>query len=103
MTETARYRAYIDLLVQRLDMAMRERAALTKQLDAQVIATHVADRKAQAAQRGIILCPICCENPRDRIFSPCSHIVSCHTCAPSLSSCPICRAPIATATPAFLA
>ena len=36
------------------------------------------------------LCVICMENERSRVTLPCSHLVLCGTCAPRVSSCPIC-------------
>ncbi|KAG6513910.1 hypothetical protein ZIOFF_024247 [Zingiber officinale] len=43
------------------------------------------------------VCPICLTNPRDMAFG-CGHMViyTCKECGATLSTCPMCRAPIAT-------
>ena len=35
-------------------------------------------------------CPVCMDLPTDTVFIPCGHM-TCETCAPELSVCPICR------------
>ena len=36
-------------------------------------------------------CLICLDNPKDSVFNPCGHYVSCNNCAIKLKKCPMCR------------
>lgn len=47
-------------------------------------------------------CKICLKNEVEMLFLPCSHLVSCATCAVCLSRCPICRAGIRGTTRFYL-
>ncbi|XP_014774540.1 putative inhibitor of apoptosis isoform X1 [Octopus bimaculoides] len=37
------------------------------------------------------LCKICLDEELSVVFLPCGHLVSCASCAPALSNCPVCR------------
>ena len=43
-------------------------------------------------------CIVCVDNPREAVFVPCGHLVSCLTCASNLidQGCPMCRGDIVT-------
>ena len=41
-----------------------------------------------------MLCKVCMEKDISTLFLPCSHLVCCDDCAPSLRNCPICRTAI---------
>lgn len=48
------------------------------------------------------LCKICYAEELGVVFLPCGHIVACVKCAPSLSTCAVCRKPFAATVRAFL-
>lgn len=48
------------------------------------------------------LCKICYAEELGVVFLPCGHIVACVKCAPSLSTCAVCRQPFAATVRAFL-
>ncbi|XP_076466319.1 E3 ubiquitin-protein ligase XIAP-like [Babylonia areolata] len=41
------------------------------------------------------LCKICCDREVSIVYLPCGHLVTCGTCAPTVSTCPVCRVTIA--------
>ena len=41
-----------------------------------------------------MLCKICMDKDISTLFLPCSHLVCCDTCAPTVHDCPICRTAI---------
>lgn len=48
------------------------------------------------------LCKICYNAELGVVFLPCGHMVACVRCAPSLSTCPVCRQPFTHTVRAFL-
>lgn len=48
------------------------------------------------------LCKICYMEELGVVFLPCGHIVACVKCAPSLSTCAVCRQPFSATVRAFL-
>ncbi|KAJ1079876.1 hypothetical protein NDU88_000108 [Pleurodeles waltl] len=48
------------------------------------------------------MCKICMDNQVSIVFVPCGHLVVCRECAPSLTQCPICRAPIRGSVRTFM-
>ncbi|XP_049810845.1 death-associated inhibitor of apoptosis 1-like [Schistocerca nitens] len=48
------------------------------------------------------ICKICFQEEMGVLFLPCGHIVACVKCAPSLSSCAVCRKPVSATVRAFL-
>lgn len=48
------------------------------------------------------LCQICFVEERGVVFLPCGHLVACVRCAPSLSTCAVCRQPLTGTVRAFL-
>lgn len=48
------------------------------------------------------ICQICFQEERGVLFLPCGHIVACVKCAPSLSTCAVCRQPFSGTVRAFL-
>jgi hypothetical protein len=47
-------------------------------------------------------CQICFMEKRAVVFLPCGHLVACVKCAPSLSTCAVCRQPFTATVRAFL-
>ncbi|UJR26643.1 hypothetical protein I4U23_007960 [Adineta vaga] len=43
-----------------------------------------------------IECLVCSDNKRDTLFQPCSHIVTCHTCASRVKKCLLCKENVQT-------
>jgi hypothetical protein len=43
-----------------------------------------------------IECLVCSDNKRDTLFQPCSHIVTCHSCASRVKKCLICKENVQT-------
>ena len=39
-------------------------------------------------------CVICSDNPRELVFNPCGHAISCETCGSRMKKCLLCRASI---------
>ncbi|MPC46956.1 Baculoviral IAP repeat-containing protein 7-B [Portunus trituberculatus] len=39
-------------------------------------------------------CVVCLDNEYGAIFMPCTHLVTCPSCAATLSTCPVCRTPV---------
>ncbi|XP_023710490.2 baculoviral IAP repeat-containing protein 2 [Cryptotermes secundus] len=48
------------------------------------------------------VCQICFVEERGVVFLPCGHLVACVKCAPSLSTCAVCRQPFSGTVRAFL-
>ena len=48
-------------------------------------------KQLESAKNEIIACKICCIKPRQVVFYPCTHVVSCNDCHSQLLKCPICR------------
>ena len=48
------------------------------------------------------VCQICFQEERGVLFLPCGHLVACVKCAPSLSTCAVCRQPFSGTVRAFL-
>jgi len=48
-------------------------------------------------------CKICLEKEASIVFLPCGHLCSCENCAPALSVCAVCRAPIQGLVKTYLA
>ncbi|PSN55309.1 Death-associated inhibitor of apoptosis 1 [Blattella germanica] len=48
------------------------------------------------------ICLICFQEERGVLFLPCGHLVACVKCAPSLSTCAVCRQPFSGTVRAFL-
>jgi len=48
------------------------------------------------------VCQICFMEERGVVFLPCGHLVACVRCAPSLSTCAVCRQPFTGTVRAFL-
>ncbi|MBJ23812.1 MAG: hypothetical protein CMB64_04005 [Euryarchaeota archaeon] len=42
----------------------------------------------------VLQCIICCENQREKAFSPCNHFLMCSRCANQFHVCPICSCDI---------
>ena len=40
------------------------------------------------------VCVVCLDGQRDTVIKPCRHLCVCSTCAPVLSTCPVCRRPV---------
>ncbi|XP_030375195.1 death-associated inhibitor of apoptosis 2 [Scaptodrosophila lebanonensis] len=40
------------------------------------------------------LCKVCLDDEVGVVFLPCGHLATCNQCAPSVTNCPMCRAPI---------
>jgi len=57
---------------------------------------HIADEllKENTELKEQRLCKICMTHEANMVFLPCGHLVSCASCAPALTLCPICRATI---------
>jgi len=53
---------------------------------------NLKQQAAEALQS--VTCIACLENRRDTIFRRCNHVACCAQCAETLTTCPICRAPI---------
>ncbi len=60
--------------------------------------SHIAEESSENQQSATSLnltCAICLESPRNAIFTPCNHLVSCYDCSKRLHACdkecPICR------------
>ncbi|OAY65614.1 E3 ubiquitin-protein ligase RGLG1 [Ananas comosus] len=68
------------------------------ELDQKAVVTHPPDTASShsagsnAAREQV--CPVCLTNPKDMAFG-CGHL-TCKECGPTLSTCPLCRAPITT-------
>jgi hypothetical protein len=43
-----------------------------------------------------IECLVCSDNRRDTLFQPCSHIVTCHSCASRVKKCLLCKENVQT-------
>ena len=43
-----------------------------------------------------IECLVCSDNKRDTLFQPCSHIVTCHSCASRVKKCLLCKENVQT-------
>jgi E3 ubiquitin-protein ligase mind-bomb len=41
-------------------------------------------------------CLVCSDNKRDTLFQPCSHIVTCHSCASRVKKCLLCKENVQT-------
>ena len=41
-------------------------------------------------------CLVCSDNRRDTLFQPCSHIVTCHSCASRVKKCLLCKENVQT-------
>jgi hypothetical protein len=41
-------------------------------------------------------CLVCSDNKRDTMFQPCSHIVTCHSCANRVKKCLLCKENVQT-------
>jgi hypothetical protein len=50
----------------------------------------------------IISCSVCFENKKNILFTPCSHITCCSSCAQKCQDCPICRKTIDNMIEVFL-
>lgn len=48
------------------------------------------------------VCQICFMEERGVVFLPCGHLVACVKCAPSLSTCAVCRQPFTGTVRVFL-
>jgi hypothetical protein len=44
-----------------------------------------------AAPRCADECVVCMQRPQEIAFIPCGHLSVCHICAPSMTTCPVCR------------
>ncbi|XP_029649347.1 putative inhibitor of apoptosis isoform X3 [Octopus sinensis] len=60
--------------------------------DAEMSSTASADIIAENTMlKEQKLCKICLDEELSVVFLPCGHLVSCASCAPALSNCPLCR------------
>jgi hypothetical protein len=63
-----------------------------KNIETDVEKKHVPERIFGEDDGGE--CIICMDQPKNSIFSPCGHFISCSACANVCKSCPLCRGPI---------
>ena len=47
-------------------------------------------------------CKVCMAGPVEVALQPCKHAVMCYTCSMTVTSCPICRAPISDRMQIFM-
>lgn len=86
--------------------AQVESAASTSQLPEKTekpsTSAPLQKKKTQEPINDGRLCKICYAEELGVVFLPCGHIVACVKCAPSLSTCAVCRQPFAATVRAFL-
>jgi hypothetical protein len=46
-------------------------------------------------------CVVCMDVPRQVVFVPCGHLITCKICSPKMKDCPMCRSPISSAVNVF--
>lgn len=73
----------------------------------QQLAVGRRERRAQAREKNldeVQLCVVCAENPKEIILIPCGHVAICEDCSDNIKDvCPVCRHPIESKSPAFIA
>ncbi|XP_053396738.1 putative inhibitor of apoptosis [Mercenaria mercenaria] len=52
------------------------------------------DEEEDNAPNGLMPCRVCMNKNSNTVFVPCSHMVTCETCAPEVGQCVVCQAPI---------
>jgi E3 ubiquitin-protein ligase mind-bomb len=52
--------------------------------------------QALAKNTNSVECLVCSDNKRDTLFQPCSHIVTCHSCASRVKKCLLCKENVQT-------
>lgn len=77
-------------------------AASSSSSSAQATATAASSGSGNKKVDDGRLCKICYTEELGVVFLPCGHIVACVKCAPSLSTCAVCRQPFTATVRAFL-
>jgi len=57
--------------------------------------SHNELQRTQTESEGDNTCSVCMDKPIDTAILECGHVCVCHSCGEALTTCPICRQPIA--------
>ena len=70
------------------------------------IATPAAKRpqgkNAALSAKSVMECVCCLDAPKSMLMLPCRHLCVCEDCAPRMTTCPICRQPVAERQKIFI-